>query len=112
MKALRGPDRTGRLGPGQLGILMPETTLKHGSVAVDRLRESIADTPIQTPTGPRVVTISAGVAALSARMRDAKAFLMTACYELRRAQTAGRNCVCVARAEMANLSIPRSGHLH
>lgn len=112
MHSLRGPDRTGRLGPGQLGILMPETTLKQAGVAVDRLRETIFETPVETPAGARSVTICAGVAAMSTRTRDAKAFLMTACYELRRAQTAGRNCVCVARPEVASMTIPRSGQVH
>lgn len=110
--SLRGPDRTGRLGPGQLGILLPETTLKQGGVAVDRLRERIAAEQIETPSGPRTITISGGVAAMSARMRDAKALLMTACYELRRAQTAGRNCVCVARADKASVTLPRSAQVH
>ena len=110
--SMRGPDRTGRLGPGQVGILLPETTLNQANKALERLRETIADTWIETGAGKRKVTISCGLAGLSARMRDPKTFLMTACFELRRAQNIGENTICSADPDLAMMTVNRSGKVH
>ncbi|MEM8616953.1 MAG: diguanylate cyclase [Pseudomonadota bacterium] len=109
---LRGPDRAGRLGPGQLGILMPETGLKQCSAAVERLCAVVRDAEIETDSGPRTVTLTVGLSALSARRRDAKAFLMSACFELRRAQSRGVDEISAAAPDLATVSIPRNGTVH
>ncbi|MEM7744335.1 MAG: diguanylate cyclase [Pseudomonadota bacterium] len=104
--SLRSHDRTGRLGRGELGALLPETTLSNAVSATDRLRIALAD---DTTVG---ASVSMGVAALSPRMRDPKTFLMTACFELRRAQSQGTGEVSVAEPEVLKVSIPRSGSIH
>lgn len=110
---LRGPDRTARLGPTEVGVLMPETTLKNAAAVAERMRRAIAQEAATGPN-PRLGAISAsiGVAAMSPRMRDPKRFLMTACFELRRAQSRGGDSVSVAEPDTVRLSIPRSGQIH
>lgn len=110
--ALRAPDRIGRLGPGQLGILMPETGLKHAKIAIERMKTEIAMHAITTPEGLCNATICVGVAGLSARIRDPQAFLMSACFELRRAQSLGPDTLCSANADMAIMTVNRSGQVH
>lgn len=110
--AMRIPDRVGRLGLGQLGLLLPETTLKQALAASERLRETIEFSTVSTEMGERRVTISVGLATLSARMRDAQTFLMAACFELRRAQSEGANCVCAAGPDLAMVTVNRSGQVH
>ena len=108
IELLRGPDRTGHLGPGELGLLMPETTLKNAAGVAERLRRSMA----ASDRGRNGTTLSIGVAGLSARMRDPKQLLMTACFELRRAQSRGGNSVSVSAAETLQISVPRSSQVH
>lgn len=110
--ALRAPDRIGRLGPGQLGVLMPETGLKQCVKAVERMQNAIETTAIPTEAGECLVTISAGLSGLSARMRDPKTFLMSACFELRRAQSIGPNSICSADPDFAIMTVNRSGQVH
>ncbi|MEM7060160.1 MAG: diguanylate cyclase [Pseudomonadota bacterium] len=110
--AMRAPDYIGRLGPGQLGLLMPETGLKQAGIAVGRMQKLIEMTSILTPVGECSATLSAGIAGLSARMRDPKAFLMSACFELRRAQSQGKNTVCLANPDFAVMTVNRSGQVH
>lgn len=109
---LRGPDRAGRLGPGQLGVLLPETGLKQGAAAVERLCAAVRDEAIETPSGPRHVTLTAGLSGLSTRRRDPKTFLMSACFELRRAQAQGGGAICVAPPDLATVSVQRNGTVH
>lgn len=111
MEMLRKPDRIAQLGPAELGIIMPETTLKNAAAVCERLRSG-ADVSRKADDTRHDMTVSIGVAALSPRMRDPKRFLMAGCFELRRAQSRGGNKVCVATAEPVRLSIPRSGQIH
>lgn len=110
--AMRAPDQIGRLGPGQIGILMPETGLKQAGIAVGRMQTMIEMATILTPAGERATTLSAGISGLSARMRDPKAFLMSACFELRRAQSHGHNTICSANPDFAVMTVNRSGQVH
>lgn len=109
IELVRGPDRAGQLGFAEMGILMPETTLKNATAVAERLRDGVET------AGDRHahrLTLSIGVAALSPRMRDPKRFLMTGCFELRRAHSRGGNAVSVASADKVRLSIPRSAQIH
>lgn len=112
IQSLRGPDRTGRLGFAQLGCLLPESGPRQATTAMERMRDLIERTQIPTPKGTRTVTLSVGIASLSPRMRDPKAFLMAATFELRRAQSMGGNRVCNAPADRVAISVPRSAELH
>ncbi len=112
VQAMRGPDRPGRLGHAELGVLLPETSLSHAGDVAGRLRQRVNDLSFETPAGPRSATLSIGVASLSPRMRDPKTFLMAAYFELRRAQSRGRNQVCVAAPDRVRMTVPRSGQIH
>lgn len=110
--ALREPDRIGRLGPGQLGVLLPETGLKQATIAVERMQETVEATELETPAGAYFATVCVGLSTLSARMRDPKAFLMSACFELRRAQSEGNGRICTANPDLAVMTVARSGQVH
>jgi len=112
LQATRGIDRLGRLGPAQLGILLPETRVTHAVIALQRVTDQIAATPVETATGPSKVTLSVGIAALTPRMRDPRNLLMTACQELRRARGDGGNRVSAVPVERIHISLPRSAGLH
>ena len=109
---MRQPDRIGRLGAGELGVLLPETSLTNAAAVGERLRRGVEALTIQTPAGARSVTLSVGVAAVTPRLRDPKTFLMRGCFELRRARSFGGNRVCVASAEKVRLTIPRNAKIH
>jgi diguanylate cyclase (GGDEF)-like protein len=110
--AMRGPDKTAKLGRGELGILLPETSLKHAGEVAERLKERIARLTVETEAGPRAVTLSIGVSTINPRVRDPKTFLMSGCFELRRAQSKGGNQVSVAAPEMVRMTVPRSPQIH
>jgi len=61
---IRGEDLLGRFGGEEFVILLPDTPFKIAAANVaERLREAMADAPIQTDRGPVPLTISLGVAA-------------------------------------------------
>lgn len=111
VEMLRRPDRIAQLGPSELGILMPETTLKNAAAVSQRLCRDVDHASVEAEATDRI-TLSIGVVALSPRMRDARRFLMTGWLELRRARSRGGNTVAIASAETVRLSIPRSGKIH
>ena len=112
IERLRRLDRVARLSPGDLGVLMPETTLANAGAVMERLRRSVEHQVIETASGDRQMTLSIGVVGLTPRMRDPKAFLMRACFELRRAQSKGRNTVCLAAPDTVKMTTPPSGQVH
>ena len=112
IELLRGPDRTARLGISEVGVLMPETTLRNAAAVAERMRSGIHSDNQEVVGAEHKLGLSIGVAAVSARMRDPKRFLMTACFELRRAQSKGGNIVSVASADLVRMSAPRSGQIH
>lgn len=112
MELLRKPDRIGRIAMTELGVVMPETSLRNANAVAERLCQSSRAREFMTDAGPRMVTLSIGVAALSARMTDPKSLLMTGCFELRRARSRGKDRVCSAPADQALVSIQRSARIH
>ena len=109
---LRGPDKVGRLGLGELGVLLPETNLNNAAAVAERLRRAVEALKVTTEQGTRSVTVSVGVAALTPRLRDPKSFLMRGSFELRRARSYGGNRVCVASPEKVRLTVPRNAQIH
>lgn len=109
---VRGPDRIARIGQSELGVMMPETTLKNATMVAERMREGLHSESGALIGVKHQLGLSVGVAALSPRVRDPKRFLMTAHFELRRAQSEGGDQVSVASADTVRLSIPRSGQIH
>lgn len=108
----RDSDVIGILGPALIGFLMPETTARNAASMVERLRTAISAAPICTSAGNWPCGLSVGIAAKSARTRNAETFLMSASMEMRRAQSRGGNAVCVHPGDVVCITVPRSGSIH
>ena len=60
---MRGGDVAGRLGGDELLIVLPSTEAGGADSLARSISSSMRDTPVQTPSGPVVVTVSIGSAA-------------------------------------------------
>ncbi len=94
--AVREGDLLARYGGEEFTVVMPDTDLKGAFAVVDRLRSTVAETPIRTSGGLIDITLSAGVAELSSDVPDFDSLLHEADKALYRAKDLGRNCVVVA----------------
>jgi len=92
---LREVDVLGRFGGEEFVILLPETDLISAYEVAERLRNSIAETPIVTSAGPVSVTISLGVAAADPTTPDFASLLSRIDALLYAAKRRGRNRVVV-----------------
>jgi two-component system cell cycle response regulator len=92
---LRGGDIAYRYGGEEFLIVLPEQSLESGVSIADRLRRAVEDLMMSHEKNPPgVVTISLGVAALSAgEPKSADDLLKEADEALYRAKESGRNCV-------------------
>jgi diguanylate cyclase (GGDEF)-like protein len=91
--AVRSIDIVGRYGGEEFVLLLPETQLHGAGLLAERLRQKIAAEPVVTLAGPVSVTVSMGVAASSAEVRDVNALINNADAALYAAKRAGRNRV-------------------
>ncbi|MET3133546.1 diguanylate cyclase (GGDEF)-like protein [Oxalobacteraceae bacterium GrIS 1.11] len=91
--ALRKVDTVGRIGGEEFAILLPGTDLAAACVFAERLRRSIADTPLSVDGGAIAITLSIGIAAMSAGEGAYEGALMRADQALYRAKRGGRNRV-------------------
>jgi len=101
---LRMSDALGRFGGEEFVVLLIDADLENASIVAQRIRASIADEPVDLGTGERVeVTVSIGVAALSAQLSDpardnaiegiAQELVASADAALYQAKAGGRNKV-------------------
>jgi diguanylate cyclase (GGDEF)-like protein len=92
----RGGDQAYRYGGEEFLILLPEQSVDSGLAAAERYRRAVEKLAIPhvTSSVKRVVTVSAGVAALSQlETKSVEAWLNEADAALYRAKQLGRNCV-------------------
>lgn len=89
--AVRAEDVLGRWGGEELLVVAPQTDLLGGRYLAERLRSTIAGTPVPTPAGPVEVTVSIGGATVLASGHERDEVLRTADQQLYEAKTAGRN---------------------
>ena len=100
---LRGSDMAARYGGEEIAVLLPQTTPENACLLAERIRQHIADQPIQLPGGKAVpVTVSIGVAAVtpdrdSTTEELAAELLAQADRRVYAAKEAGRNRVCCNR---------------
>lgn len=94
-QALRTLDVLGRMGGEEFAVLLPDAGLEGASVVAERLRESVAATPMYVGDGRMTVTVSLGVAALSSE-ETLDGLLHRADDALGAAKDGGRNRVVVA----------------
>ena len=92
-KNSRGVDMVARYGGEEFAIILPETDLPQGSIQAERLRAAAAEQ--EWPESQ--LTISLGVAPLTAEMARAEDLVRDADRALYEAKDAGRNQVCLSR---------------
>jgi diguanylate cyclase (GGDEF)-like protein/PAS domain S-box-containing protein len=90
---LRVIDSVGRLGGEEFAVLLPETTLEGALQVAERIRSAVERSAIPTDQGQCSLTVSLGVATMTADMHDLGALLRRADAALYAAKNNGRNRV-------------------
>lgn len=90
---LRPYDSLGRYGGEEFLIVLPGCTVSAAMQVAERARSAVADSPVQTRAGMIPLTVSLGVATISARTTESEALVLLADEALYRAKHAGRNRV-------------------
>mgnify|MGYP003149902760 CR=1 FL=1 len=90
-EALRQADRPGRYGGEEFAIILPETDIDGALVICERIRETIAETAVETDHGPIHCTVSMGLVKLTDSAENYMQWLQQADEALYRAKKAGRN---------------------
>jgi diguanylate cyclase (GGDEF)-like protein len=94
-KALRDTDMICRYGGEEFAILLPESDLTGAEIAAQRLFKNVTETPIETDSGPVLITISMGIAANTENCSTLHLLLKDADKALHHAKSQGRNQVQV-----------------
>lgn len=98
---LRSVDLIGRLGGEEFAVLLPETDLQGAVEVAERLRQRVADSPVDVGGGVARFTVSIGVADCRPCDETIEATLMRADRALYDAKRSGRNRVRVGSDETA-----------
>ncbi len=99
---LRPLDLLARLGGEEFAVALPDTDLAQAMIIAERLRQTVADPPLDIATLPKplTLTVSLGIAAINAQQQrkdeTPDALQARADAALYRAKKEGRNCVRVA----------------
>ena len=94
---LRDIDLLGRYGGDEFVVLLVETELDGARNVAERVRQAVAQTPVDVDRGPLNVTISVGVAALLEDCPNLAALVNDADVALYAAKKAGKNRINVKR---------------
>ncbi|SDN98058.1 histidine kinase N-terminal 7TM domain-containing diguanylate cyclase [Alkalicoccus daliensis] len=94
-----------RYGGEEFVVAVSGKTLLEVEALANQLRENLACQPVSFPTGPITVTLSSGVAAVTAEDKTLSQLLIKADKALYQAKEAGRNKVHVYTALQAESSI-------
>ena len=86
-------DVLGRTGGEEFAVLLPDTTVEEAEALAERLRLQASLDPLQFIGGATRVTLSVGIAVLTASDANAEAALVRADRALYAAKEAGRNAV-------------------
>jgi diguanylate cyclase (GGDEF)-like protein len=86
----------GRYGGEEFVIVLPECETRAACEVAERLRQSIAELSVDTPSGPVQVTASLGVASLSDPSTTLDALISAADTALYSAKRGGRDNVVSA----------------
>jgi len=95
--SVREIDLVGRYGGEELIILLPETDRKTAMQVAERLRASIAATPIKVSDREIAVTVSIGVAAKDENTLHLETLIARADQAMYIAKHKGRNCVAMSK---------------
>jgi len=89
----RGSDIAARCGGEEFAVILPDTSLSEAREAAERLRATISNSRFMHNGEALSLTVSLGVAQLSADMGDRTSLIGRADENLYAAKHAGRNCV-------------------
>ena len=92
-RQLREIDLFARFGGEEFAILLPQTDFSDARSAAERLRQAIAEQPIDTEQGPVHFTVSLGLSSLNSATVDLEDLLRQADLALYQAKQNGRNRV-------------------
>ena len=101
LHALRAPDSLGRYGGEEFVALLPATSLDGAHILAERVRQDIAEHPLEWEGHVISLTTSAGVVATSDAEIPNETLLRRADEALFRAKNAGRNRVVVDTGDPA-----------
>lgn len=90
-ESMRSSDTLGRYGGEEFVILLPETDGEKGFALLERLRQKLASSPVETDSTPALVTASFGIASLKPDVSNLLTLLNRADVALYHAKQAGRN---------------------
>jgi len=93
VESRRETDAVGRIGGEEFLVILPDAETEAALSVAERLRETMAATPVPTPAGPLPLTISIGVAATTGGLEIADFLVSQADRALYRAKEEGRNRV-------------------
>ena len=93
---LRQSDTAGRYGGEEFGIILPETDAEGAHIICERIRESIAQSVVETTVAPIEYTISMGIAQLSDGPENYMQWMQQADKALYAAKEGGRNRVVIS----------------
>ena len=92
---VRSDDFAARIGGEEFAVLLPECDAQAGHAFAERLRQSIADVVFRPGEEPLTITVSVGVASLTAERDTCSRMMAAADAALYRAKALGRNQVCI-----------------
>lgn len=93
---LRQSDTAGRYGGEEFGIILPETDAEGARIICERIRESIAQSVVETTVAPIEYTISMGIAQLSDGPENYMQWMQQADKALYAGKEGGRNRVMIS----------------
>lgn len=97
----RSVDFAGRYGGDEFGLILPETPVKQAIELAQRIQAALAQTDVSENLGFSV-TLSIGIAELSAEVTSPDEWMSCADRALYEAKSSGRNCIRVFRGDIAN----------
>src|SRR5699024_5062419 len=92
----RSTDFPGRYGGEEFAVVLPETDAEAARIIAERLRQTIADTVVESHGHQLSYSVSIGIACLDSSIATASQWIKTADQALYDAKNGGRNQVCVA----------------
>lgn len=102
----RGSDYVARYGGEEFVIILPHTGIKQACALAERIREQVAAHKFDTGNGKTRITVSHGVAELSAlEEKTPEALISEADKALYRAKNSGRNRTVSANADPAKVAV-------
>ena len=92
---VRSDDFAARIGGEEFAVLLPECDIDAAHAFAERLRQAIAGVEFKPGNEPQTITVSIGIAAMTAGRATCSRMMAAADAALYRAKSQGRNQVCV-----------------